>query len=270
MLTGNGVAFVLRVPGTQHGDWWSLNGWTIFAGTAAVSLLSKYVIKFRGSHIFNPSNFGLVLCFLLLGPEHAEPLDFWWGPMTGWLALALAIIVVGGLAILIRLRLIVIAVAFWVTFAAALAVLMGLGHAFSARWHLGPVTGHYFWWVLVTSPEVLVFLFFMITDPKTTPKSTRGRVALRRLDRPARRAPDRAGARRSSGRRSRCSARSRSSAPRGRCSRSSRGSISTGASSSRSAPPRSSPTRARSPGPGSGHGPRPPWRRSNTRGGFPR
>ena len=176
MLTGNGVAFVLRVPGTEHGDWWSLNGWTIFAGTAAVSLLSKYVIKFRGSHIFNPSNFGLVLCFLLLGPEHAEPLDFWWGPMTGWLALALAIIVVGGLAILIRLRLIVIAVAFWVTFAAALAVLMGLGHAFSARWHLGPVSGHYFWWVLVTSPEVLVFLFFMITDPKTTPKSTRGRA----------------------------------------------------------------------------------------------
>jgi hypothetical protein len=27
MLTGNGVAFVLRVTGTQHGDWWSLNGW---------------------------------------------------------------------------------------------------------------------------------------------------------------------------------------------------------------------------------------------------
>ena len=53
---------------------------------------------------------------------------------------------------------------------------MGLGHAFSARWHLGPVSGHYFWWVLVTSPEVLVFLFFMITDPKTTPRSTRGRA----------------------------------------------------------------------------------------------
>ena len=67
-----------------------------------------------------------------------------------------------------------IAVAFWVTFAAALAVLMAFGHALTARWHLGPVTGRYFWWVLVTSPEVLVFLFFMITDPKTTPKSTRG------------------------------------------------------------------------------------------------
>src|SRR6266581_9787087 len=27
LLTGNGVAFVLRVPGTQHGDWWSTRGW---------------------------------------------------------------------------------------------------------------------------------------------------------------------------------------------------------------------------------------------------
>ncbi len=33
LLTGNGVAFVLRVPGTEHGDWWSMKGWWIFAGT---------------------------------------------------------------------------------------------------------------------------------------------------------------------------------------------------------------------------------------------
>src|SRR3954470_7718199 len=32
-LTGNGVAFVLRVPGTVHGDWWSLHGWWIYVGT---------------------------------------------------------------------------------------------------------------------------------------------------------------------------------------------------------------------------------------------
>ena len=32
LLTGNGVAFVLRVPGTAHGDWWSLRGWWIFVG----------------------------------------------------------------------------------------------------------------------------------------------------------------------------------------------------------------------------------------------
>ena len=58
-----------------------------------------------------------MLCFLLLGSEHADPLEFWWGPMSAWLALALAIIVFGGFAILRRLRLLEIAIGFWVTFA---------------------------------------------------------------------------------------------------------------------------------------------------------
>src|SRR5436190_23894823 len=66
LLTGNGVAFILRVPGTAPGDWWSLRGWCIFVGTAAVSLLPKHVIKWRGEHVFNPSNIGLVICFLAL------------------------------------------------------------------------------------------------------------------------------------------------------------------------------------------------------------
>ncbi len=176
LLTGNGVAFILRVPGTQHGDWWSLRGWWIFAATAAVSLLSKHLIKLRGGHIFNPSNIGLVVCFLILGSGRAEPLDFWWGPMTAWMALALIIIVAGGLAILSRLHLLVIAVGFWLAFAAGIGLLAATGHAMTARWHLGPITGAYFWWVLVTSPEILVFLFFMITDPKTIPASTRGRA----------------------------------------------------------------------------------------------
>ena len=175
LLTGNGVAFILRVPGTEHGDWWSMHGWWIFAGAAAVSLLSKYLIQVRGHHIFNPSNFGLVLCFLLLGPERADPLEFWWGPMSPWLALALAIIVTGGLAILLRLRLLGIAIGFWVTFVACLAVLAASGHAMTARWHLGPVSDWYFWQVLAFSPEILVFLFFMITDPKTIPSSRVGR-----------------------------------------------------------------------------------------------
>jgi Na+-translocating ferredoxin:NAD+ oxidoreductase RnfD subunit len=175
LLTGNGVAFVLRVPGTEHGDWWSTNGWWIFAGTAAVSLVSKYVITFRGRHVFNPSNFGLVLCFVLLGPEHADPLAFWWGPMSVWLALALALIVIGGLAILSRLRLVGIAVGFWLTFAAGIGVLALSGHEMTAAWHLGPIEGLDLWRLLVTSPEVLVFLFFMITDPRTIPETPRGR-----------------------------------------------------------------------------------------------
>jgi hypothetical protein len=176
LITGNGVAFILRVPGTHHGDWWSLHGWWIFVGTAAVSLLSKYVIRWRDGHVFNPSNIGLVLCFLILGSGRAEPLDFWWGPMDAWMVAALCIIVGGGLAILGRLRLLGLAVAFWLSFAAAIGVLALSGHSMTARWHVGPITGGYFWWVLVTSPEILVFLFFMITDPKTIPKTPTMRI----------------------------------------------------------------------------------------------
>jgi hypothetical protein len=176
LLTGNGVAFILRVPGTEHGDWWSTNGWWIFAGTAAVSLLSKYLIRFSGAHVFNPSNIGLVLCFLALGPEHADPLDFWWGPMSPALALALAIIVVGGFAILTRLRLLALALAFWLVFVTAVAVVAVTGHAMTARWHLGPVEGFHFWTILAFSPEILVFLFFMLTDPKTVPAGKSERV----------------------------------------------------------------------------------------------
>jgi len=177
LLTGNGVAFVLRVPGTAHGDWWSLRGWWIFAGTAAVALLSKHVLRRRGEHFFNPSNIGLVVCFLALGQSRADPLDFWWGPTSAWLVLALVVIVSGGFAILRRLKLLRVALGFWAAFGAGIGVLALSGHTMTARWHLGPISGFHLWWVLVTSPEVLVFLFFMITDPKTAPRSPPARLA---------------------------------------------------------------------------------------------
>jgi hypothetical protein len=177
LLTGNGVAFVLRVPGTEHGDWWSMNGWWIFAGTSAVALLSKYVIRVRRNHVFNPSNIGLVLCFLLLGAQRADPLALWWGPLSPALVVALVLIVVGGVLILRRLRLLQLAVAFWLAFAAGIGVLAASGHTMTAAWHVGPIEGAQFWWLLVSSPEILVFLFFMITDPKTTPASDAGRRA---------------------------------------------------------------------------------------------
>ncbi|MCI0636005.1 MAG: FG-GAP-like repeat-containing protein, partial [Actinobacteria bacterium] len=177
LLTGNGVAFVLRVPGTEHGDWWSMNGAWIFAATSAVALLSKYVIRVRGGHIFNPSNFGLVLCFLVLGATRADPLALWWGPLSPALVLALVLIVAGGFLILRRLYLVGIAVGFWLAFAAGFGVLAARGHTMTAAWHVGPIEGRELWWLLVTSPEILVFLFFMITDPKTIPTGPAGRRA---------------------------------------------------------------------------------------------
>jgi Na+-translocating ferredoxin:NAD+ oxidoreductase RnfD subunit len=174
LVAGNSVAFILRVTGTEHGDWWSLHGGWIFAATAAGAVLSKHLVRVGGRHLFNPSNVALVVCFLLLGSSRVEPLDFWWGPMSPGLAAALAVITAGGFLILRRLRMLAIAVTFWVTFAAALGLLAASGHCMTARWHLGPICDGAFWWVIVTSPEILVFLFFMITDPRTAPV---GRVA---------------------------------------------------------------------------------------------
>ena len=46
----------------------------------------------------------------------------------------------------------------------------------TANWAFAPVCGVDFWRVIVTSPEVLIFLFFMITDPKTVPAGRVGRI----------------------------------------------------------------------------------------------
>src|SRR5438874_4385065 len=68
LLTGNSTAFILRVPGTFHGQWWSTRGMWIFIGVVAVSTASKYLIRWRGRHIFSPSNLCLWLAFLALAP----------------------------------------------------------------------------------------------------------------------------------------------------------------------------------------------------------
>src|SRR5262245_11567240 len=96
MLTGSGVALILRVVGTPAGQPWGTYAWYVFAVVAGLSLLSKYVIRYRGSHVFNPSNIGLVVAFLVLGSARAEPLDFWWAPLNAWMLAAYAVIGVGG------------------------------------------------------------------------------------------------------------------------------------------------------------------------------
>jgi hypothetical protein len=176
MLTGSGVALILRIVGQDRGDHWTFDGWYLFAGIAAFSLLTKYWIRYRGSHVFNPSNVGLVVAFLILGSEVIEPLDFWWGPLDFWMLAAYAVILIGGVLITSRLRLLTLAATFWLTLAVGLGVLALSGHCMTAAWSLQPVCGPYFWSVVVASPEVLIFLFFMITDPKTIPQDRLARI----------------------------------------------------------------------------------------------
>ena len=176
MLTGSGVALILRVVGTPQGEPWSTYAWYVFAIVAGLSLLSKYVIRYRGTHVFNPSNIGLVVAFVVLGSSRVEPLDFWWAPLNGWMLAAYAVITVGGLLITRRLHLLALAVAFWLTLALGLGTLAASGHCMTARWSFEPVCGSDYWRVIVASPEVLIFLFFMITDPKTVPSGGVGRI----------------------------------------------------------------------------------------------
>ena len=176
MLTGSGVALILRVPSTPQGDHWTTHDWYVFAGVAGVSLLTKYLIRYRGSHLLNPSNVGLVAAFLLLGSSRVEPLDFWWSPLDGPMVLAYAVILIGGVVITYRLGLLAAAAMFWGGLSAGVGLVAASGHCMVARWAFAPVCGFDFWRVIVTSPEVLVFLFFMLTDPKTVPPGRVGRM----------------------------------------------------------------------------------------------
>ena len=177
MLTGSGVALILRLTGQAPNDHWTFDGWYVFATVAGLSLLSKYVIRYRGNHIFNPSNIGLVVAFIVLGMTRVEPLDFWWGPLDLGLVAAYAVILIGGTLITRRLKLLALAATFWVALAAGLGLLAASGHCMTANWAFAPVCGVDYWRVIVTSPEVLIFLFFMITDPRTVPAGQVGRVA---------------------------------------------------------------------------------------------
>ena len=116
MLTGSGVALILRVVGTPPDQPWTTDGWWIFAGVAAFSLLTKYVIKYRGSHLFNPSNVGLVVAFIVLGMSRVEPLDFWWGPLSLCWSSPTRSSSSAALLITRRLHLLGLAAAFWLAF----------------------------------------------------------------------------------------------------------------------------------------------------------
>jgi hypothetical protein len=112
----------------------------------------------------------------VLGSTRVEPLDFWWAPLNVWMITAYAVIIGGGLLITRRLKLLELAATYWVTLAVGVGILAGSGHCMTANWAFAPVCGTDFFRVIVTSPEVLIFLFFMITDPKTVPAGRVGRV----------------------------------------------------------------------------------------------
>ena len=176
LLTGNSVAFILRASGTRHGDWWTLHGIQYFLIAAMLSLLSKYLIQSGGRHFFNPSNAGLVWTLLIIGPVHVFPQYLWWGPLHAPVIAALAVIFVGAVWLLRTVGMVEMAAAFWFTLAAAVGVFAVAGSSFIAIWHSGPISGFQYWRDILFSPELLIFVFFMMSDPKTAARTRVGRV----------------------------------------------------------------------------------------------
>src|SRR2546425_2117354 len=171
LLTGNSTAFILRVPGTVHGQWWSKHGFLIFIGVVAFAMATKYLIRWKGRHIFNPSNIALVLAFVVLGPQYTEPQDLWWIPLGPWMIVTYAILIGGGLFIAWELKLLGLELGYMAAFAVfvALALAPVPDHCMIASWHATPICGSELWTILVTSPEVLIFALFMVPDPRTVP-----------------------------------------------------------------------------------------------------
>lgn len=164
LLTGSGIALILRVVGTGSRDFWLWRGRYLFALVAVVALATKYLIGRDGSHVFNPSNVALVAVVLLLG-QHP-------GRAARLLVGATRTVAGGGIrhhpdrraAHHLAVGSVPDGGGFWLALAAGLGLLAASGHCITARWALFPVCGSEFWWIVMTSPELLIFLFFMITD----------------------------------------------------------------------------------------------------------
>ena len=127
--------------------------------TAALTIAAKFVIRVRGKHVFNPTNFGIVAMMLATGQVWVSPGQ--WGSAA---LLAFLIACLGGLVVNRAARSDVT----YAFLAFYLAVLFGralwLGQPMSIPLHqLG-------------SGAFLIFTFFMISDPKTTPDSRAGRI----------------------------------------------------------------------------------------------
>ncbi len=125
-----------------------------FIVCALITILSKYVLRVANRHLWNPSNFGVAM-MLFVAPAYVASLTIQAGN-NGWSVVA--VWVMGGL-IMWKLGRFHIPAAFVLTW-------VPLGYVRSL------VTGDP--WLTeiasVTSPMFQLYIFFMITDPKTTTK----------------------------------------------------------------------------------------------------
>ena len=177
LQTGNSISLLLRASGTVHGDWWSLNGIQYFIAAAVIGLGAKYLIRPGGKHVFNPANVGIVWVLIVFGVRFVFPQYLWWGPLNVPVTAALLIILAGALWLLREpVGMLPMAASFLGVFYGLVAIFAITGHSFIASWHHGPITGLEYWIDIALSPEVFVFAFFMMSDPRTAPPNRKARV----------------------------------------------------------------------------------------------
>lgn len=140
-VSGISVGMLVRSP-----EFWP------YALCSAISITSKYLIRVDGRHIWNPSNLGIV-AMLVLATDSVASLSIQWGNTL----LPMVVVWMFGAAIIGSLGRFHITLTYVVSFV-ALAALRAVvtGHPFLSE--VAPITG----------PMYQLFIFFMITDPKTT------------------------------------------------------------------------------------------------------
>jgi hypothetical protein len=146
-ITGISVGILLRSPA-----FWP------YALCSLLSITSKYALRIRGRHIWNPSNFG-ICAMLFLASQSVASLSIQWGNNFGSLAVIWAL----GSVILWRARRFHISLTYVLSFV-ALSFLRSWITGDPWQSEIAPITG----------PMYQLFIFFMITDPKTTVRSRTG------------------------------------------------------------------------------------------------
>lgn len=129
-------------------DWW----WLALAATVAIA--SKFLLRIQGRHVFNPSNIGIVV--VLLTTDNSWVAHGKWGQGL-WLALLLAGF---GLVLLLGWRRMLSSLTFLGTYSLLLITrMLWLGDPLSIPLHQ------------LQNGALLIFCFFMLSDPMTTPRS---------------------------------------------------------------------------------------------------
>jgi Na+-transporting NADH:ubiquinone oxidoreductase subunit NqrB len=131
-----------------------------FAVVAILSIMSKYVLTWRGRHLWNPTNFG-ISCMLLVAPGAMAVLGHEFGNEWGTNLVIWCL----GLLIVSRAKLLHVTLTYAASFC-VFALLRSRINGTPSLVEIAPITG----------PMYQLFCFFMVTDPRTTVRSRNGRI----------------------------------------------------------------------------------------------